>query len=111
MVTISPHNSVQTVIVRLVVEPSRAQELLEQLDEYMNKVVKRFPGFVSSTLHHSEDSTRIINYVQWESLSAYRKFLVELRRNTPAFFRESSPETMPFEIVKQYFPPYQQDEP
>ena len=30
-------------------------------------VAKRFPGFISATVHRSTDGTRVINYLQWES--------------------------------------------
>jgi heme-degrading monooxygenase HmoA len=106
MVIISPDKKVQTVIVRFAVDPSRTEELLADIRQYMENVVIKFPGFLTSTLHRSLDGTRVVNYVQWATLEDYENFVEQaLSRDPPEIFQEIPPETKPFEIVAQFFPP------
>jgi heme-degrading monooxygenase HmoA len=93
----------QIVIVRFAPDPSRTEELIEQICLYMENVVRKFPGFVSSTLHRSLDGSRVVNYVQWESLEDYKKFVKQsLSRNAPKIFKEIPPDTKPFEVIAQF---------
>lgn len=33
--------------------------------DIVEQVARKFPGFVSATVHRSLDGTRVINYLQW----------------------------------------------
>jgi heme-degrading monooxygenase HmoA len=93
MVTISPNQDVFIVIISFVVDPSRQSELLKEIVDFLEKLVKKQPGFVSSTLHKSLDGTRVINYAQWRSREDYETFVQHtLTNQAPEIFQ-----TYPFE--------------
>lgn len=49
------------------VEPAKQQALVDVLNEGVEKVISRLPGFVSVNILASKDGTRVINYAQWRS--------------------------------------------
>jgi quinol monooxygenase YgiN len=75
MPTIGKNNNVITAMVIFSVEPSRQQELVDTIGEFVETAVKKLPGFVSTTIHKSLDGTRVVNYAQWRSLQDYEAFL------------------------------------
>jgi quinol monooxygenase YgiN len=53
------------------VEPEKQQALLDQLTDFSEHTVKKFPGFISATFFASFDGTRVTNVAQWESREAF----------------------------------------
>jgi quinol monooxygenase YgiN len=53
------------------VEPERQDELIAALERATTSVFATVPGFISANLHASLDGTRVVNYAQWASRSAY----------------------------------------
>lgn len=74
MPTIAKNNDVITVIIIFAVEPSRQQELIDTIVEFV-QTVKQQPGFVSSSIHKSLDGVRVMNYAQWKSHKDYQAFI------------------------------------
>lgn len=74
MPAIAKHNDVLTVIIIFAVEPTRQQELIDTIIEFL-EVVKQQPGFVSSSIHKSIDGVRVMNYAQWQSQQDYEAFI------------------------------------
>ncbi|MBT2459214.1 antibiotic biosynthesis monooxygenase [Streptomyces sp. ISL-86] len=61
-VTIDPDADAFTVIVTFTPDPSRRDELVKAIGTFVETVVRRQTGFVSSTVHVSVDGTRVVNY-------------------------------------------------
>jgi heme-degrading monooxygenase HmoA len=64
MPDIRQDNPVITQITTVTVEPDNQDEVLALMKERA-KFMARQPGFVSVSLHRSEDGTHVVNYVQW----------------------------------------------
>ena len=77
MATISEGADVHTLIVMFTVEPSQQNTLVEHLRGMVAEHSK-FEGFVSCSIHRSEDGTRVAEYIQWRSAAH-----VEAVLNTP----------------------------
>jgi hypothetical protein len=75
MVDIAKDNNVITVIVHFIVEPSRQQDLVDSIVNYLETYVKQRPGFISASLHKSVDGTRVVNYAQWQSQEDFQAFI------------------------------------
>ena len=102
MVTISPDLDVFTVIISFSVDPSRQSELLKEIVDFLETLVKKQPGFVSSTLHKSLDGTRVINYAQWRSREDYEAFVQNtLANQAPTIFQDYPFESHPYQIEHQ----------
>jgi quinol monooxygenase YgiN len=57
------------------VEPDRATELAALLRTATENVMQHQPGFRSANIHVSTDSTRVVNYAQWDSEAAFNAML------------------------------------
>lgn len=68
--TIDPKAGYITIINTYIVDPDRAEELLEFLIRSTHSTIKHVPGFVSANLHLSLDRTQLVNYAQWNSREA-----------------------------------------
>ncbi|MBV7333850.1 antibiotic biosynthesis monooxygenase [Chloroflexi bacterium TSY] len=66
MVTITPENNLFTVLVHYRTEADEQQALIDLLIPTVD-VFARQPGFVSLTMHRSEDSEEVLVYLQWRS--------------------------------------------
>ena len=44
--------------------------LIAELRRFTEQHARRLPGFVGTAIHASEDGTRVVNYVQWQSAAA-----------------------------------------
>ncbi|HEX7430047.1 MAG TPA: antibiotic biosynthesis monooxygenase [Mycobacterium sp.] len=77
MATISEGADVHTLIVMFTVEPSQQDSLVEHLRGIVAEH-SRFDGFVSCSIHRSEDGTRVAEYIQWRSAAHLEAVL-----NTP----------------------------
>ncbi|MEU4359426.1 antibiotic biosynthesis monooxygenase family protein [Streptomyces virginiae] len=74
MITIDKDADTLTVMIVFTLEASDQPALLEAIRTFVQDVVRHQPGFVSSTVHVSDDGTRIINYAQWENRDALEAF-------------------------------------
>jgi hypothetical protein len=69
------------------VAPEKQQLLVDSLVETVN-AARSVPGWLSASIHRSQDGTRVVNYVQYESREAAQavlKYLAaggSLKRNT-----------------------------
>ncbi|HET7583656.1 MAG TPA: antibiotic biosynthesis monooxygenase family protein [Gemmatimonadaceae bacterium] len=59
------------------VEPDKQQLLIDSLIETI-QAAQTVPGWLSARLHRSEDGTRVVNYVQYESHEAAQAVLRHL---------------------------------
>jgi heme-degrading monooxygenase HmoA len=79
MTEISQDSNVVTQITTVKVPADKQDEVLDLMKERARFMASQ-PGFVSITLHRSEDGGHVINYVQWKS----RKEL-EAAHHSPEF--------------------------
>lgn len=101
MPTIAKNNDVLTAIVLFSVEPSRQQELIDNIKEFLKTTVKQLPGFVSSSLHKSLDGVRVMNYAQWRSEEDFKAFIhiSEVQGKAPKIFETFKPFGRLYEVV------------
>ncbi len=71
MASINSSRDLMTLINTFEVEPSVADKLVEMLVAATNEVMVDRAGFISARIHKSEDGTRVVNYAQWASKSAF----------------------------------------
>src|SRR5256886_17424457 len=86
MPEISENNDIVTQITTVKVPPNHQAEVLRLMTERA-KFMARQPGFVSVSLHRSEDGSHVVNYVQWtdkERLAAAHHS-PEFRKKWPKF--------------------------
>jgi antibiotic biosynthesis monooxygenase (ABM) superfamily enzyme len=85
------------------VAPERQAELTALLAKATDEVMRRFPGFVSVSIHRSLDGTRVVNYAQWaskedvgrmmkspEAQAQIRQFASVAKSVSPALYEVSS---------------------
>ena len=72
---IDPSASVFTLINVFDVAPEDQDELAELLVDVTESTMKHIPGFVSASIHVSDDGERVINYAQWESREHFERML------------------------------------
>lgn len=86
MPEIAQDNRVVTQITTVKVPPNKQDEVLNLMKERAKFMAKQ-PGFVSISLHRSEDGSHVVNYIQWKSReqleSAHRS--PEFRKKWPTF--------------------------
>jgi len=86
MPEIREDNGVVTQITTVKVQAENQSEVLELMKERA-RFMARQPGFVSVSLHRSEDGSHVVNYVQWkdrEQLKAAHHS-PEFRKKWPRF--------------------------
>jgi quinol monooxygenase YgiN len=86
MPDIREDNRVVTQITTVTVDPDNQDEVLDLMKERARFMAKQ-PGFVSVSLHRSEDGSHVVNYIQWtdrEKLAAAHHS-PEFRRKWPRF--------------------------
>jgi quinol monooxygenase YgiN len=86
MPDIRPSAGIVTQITTVKTRPDTQDEVLTLMKERA-KFMARQPGFVSVSLHRSEDRTHVVNYVQWtdkERLAAAHHS-PEFRKKWPKF--------------------------
>lgn len=86
MPDIQTKNGVVTQITTVKMQPDNQDEVLALMKERARFMSKQ-PGFVSVSLHRSEDGTHVVNYIQWadrERLSAAHHS-PEFRKRWPKF--------------------------
>ena len=79
MPEIRPDNNLVTQITTVKVPPDNQSEVLQLMTERARFMATQ-PGFISVSLHRSEDGSHVVNYVQWKD----RKQL-EAAHHSPEF--------------------------
>jgi quinol monooxygenase YgiN len=65
--------NILTLVITIEVKPENCEALLELIIEESRSFVRHQPGFISANLHRNRESTRIVNYGQWENQELYEK--------------------------------------
>ena len=68
--TIVAGGDVVTVINAFVCAEQRQDALVAAIDRIAEEVFRKVPGFISLNVHASLDRTRVVNYLQFESVAA-----------------------------------------
>lgn len=63
--------SIVTLVNVFTVDPKDQQRLVERWQQATEEVIRHLPGFISANVHRSLDSTKVVNYAQWESQEAF----------------------------------------
>jgi heme-degrading monooxygenase HmoA len=63
-----------TPIVEFHLAPEQQQAFIDEIADEVERHVKRYAGFISSSFHASEDGRRVINYAQWLSKEDWAAF-------------------------------------
>ncbi len=79
MVQIADSNDVVTLINVFTVSPENQRKLVLMLVEATQKTMRHIPGFVSASIHKSEDGTRVTNYAQWRHAEDFEAMLRDPR--------------------------------
>ena len=66
MPTIATGSGVQTVLTTFEVTPGACQDLMDELTDAYEQVIRHQPGFITAALHMNDALTRIANYSQWQ---------------------------------------------
>jgi len=95
MSEIRQHNGICTQITTVKVPADNQAEVLHLMEQRAKFMAKQ-PGFVSVSLHRSEDGTHVVNYVQWKNREqlAAAHHSPEFRKKWPRFgelIREAEP--------------------
>ncbi|MGA5037029.1 putative quinol monooxygenase [Streptomyces capoamus] len=103
-VTMLPDADTFTVLVSFTVPAERRDELVQTIRTFVQEEVRHRSGFVSSTVHTSQDGTRVINYAQWESREAFEAFqsdadAMSRRGVITEFQRDARPYTIAFQAT------------
>lgn len=77
MTTIQQHSPHATLINVFTVDPDRATELADLLNEVTEQTMRHVPGFLTANIHVSTDGTRVVNYAQWESAEHFQSMLAD----------------------------------
>ena len=86
MPDIRPSAGIVTQITTVKMRPDNQDEVLKLMKERA-KFMARQPGFVSVSLHRSEDGSHVVNYVQWTDRNklAAAHHSPEFRKKWPQF--------------------------
>lgn len=79
MVVIDPSKKILTLVSVTDVDPQHCDELVRLFIGTTEAVMMKMDGFISSSVHRSNDGTKVINYAQWESEEA-----LNAARNEPS---------------------------
>ncbi len=66
MPDIKPNNGVVTQITTVKLPPENQDKVIALMEERARFMAKQ-PGFVSISLHRSQDGSHLVNYIQWMS--------------------------------------------
>jgi heme-degrading monooxygenase HmoA len=82
MPEISESNPLVTQITNVKLQPDTQQEVIDLMTERARFMATQ-PGFVSVSLHRSEDGSHLVNYIQWKDREQ-----LEAAHHAPAFRRQ-----------------------
>ena len=77
MTTLNPNDGHLVVINTFTVDPVRADELLQVLEDATERGMRKRSGFISANFHVSLDKKHIANYAQWRSKPDFDAMLRE----------------------------------
>lgn len=77
MAKIDPSRNVMTLINTFEVDAADADQLVEMLVKATDDVMRHRKGFVSASIHKSEDGDRVVNYAQWASKSDFQAMIAD----------------------------------
>lgn len=66
-----------TLINVLEVPAERQSELVEILEKATHEVIRRFPGFISASIHRGLDGVHVANYVQWRTMEDFERMFAD----------------------------------
>ena len=75
MATIKIDQDIITLINVFTVDPSKQQQLVDALVETNKQVWRLQDGYVSASIHKSQDMKKVVNYVQYKGKEAFDKRL------------------------------------
>ena len=75
MTTIKIDKDIITLINVFTVDPSKQQQLVDALVETTKQVWRLQDGYVSASIHKSQDMKKVVNYVQYKGKKAFDKRL------------------------------------
>jgi heme-degrading monooxygenase HmoA len=86
MPEIQQSNGVVTQITTVELEPGNQDDVLQLMRERA-QFMARQPGFVSISLHRSEDGSHVVNYIQWRDRNSLKAahHAPEFRKKWPQF--------------------------
>jgi quinol monooxygenase YgiN len=70
---IAERSGVFTLIITLEVQPENCDALVDAVARNSRDFMRHQPGFISTNLHRNADSTRVVNYAQWQSRELYEQ--------------------------------------
>jgi len=67
----------QSLVIREVftVTRDRQQEVIDELSEATESVMREQPGYISANIHRSLDGPKVVNYVQWRQVEDFQAML------------------------------------
>jgi len=67
----------QSLVIREVftVTRDREQEVIDELIEATESVMREQPGYISANIHRSLDGTKVVNYAQWRQVEDFQAML------------------------------------
>ncbi len=75
MTTIKIDKDIITLINVFAVDPSKQQQLVDALVKTTKQVWRLQDGYVSASIHKSQDMKKVVNYVQYKGKKAFDKRL------------------------------------
>lgn len=72
MPSIDGNKKICTLINVFTVDPEKHVALFEYLKEATENVMSKMPGYISASLHISDDKKTITNYAQWTSFEDFQ---------------------------------------
>ena len=75
MTTIKVDKDIITLINVFTVDPSKQQQLVDALVETTKQVWCLQDGYISASIHKSQDRKKVVNYVQYKGKEAFDKRL------------------------------------
>ena len=75
MTTIKVDKAIITLINVFTVDPSKQQQLVDALVETTKQVWRLQDGYISASIHKSQDRKKVVNYVQYKGKEAFDKRL------------------------------------
>ena len=75
MTTVKVDKEIITLINVFTVDPSKQQQLVDALVETTKQVWRLQDGYISASIHKSQDMKRVVNYVQYKGKEAFDKRL------------------------------------
>lgn len=75
--TVDAGSDVMTLVNVFKAREGAQERLVEVLCEAGRTVMPSLPGFISASVHRSDDGTSVVNYVQWRSKEDYQAMLAD----------------------------------